>query len=319
MTAGSDSRDDAAVPAPLEVNPLDAARSPELVNRRGVRLLGRRYGIGVMAVVSVFSLLLTSWVLIPFFPAAEIARDIFLSGFVGGFTNTVAIRMLFTQYWFLPGSGVLLKEKDAIILSLADTVEQHILNPDLIAGKVRDLSNGANTEPIAVAANAVVDELRPDLIAYVNAPPQREKMIASLHEEGGFWGGMANSLGLMPYEEVADRLAAGISAQIEDFEVTPEMVESALQEIGSIDEFVLQPNNPVLMKHYDTDVSLAQFMFDKLDVKQLVIDKLSAYDANEIRDIIAMNVREHLAWLEVFGVILGMAFAVVAAIIDALI
>ncbi|MFN2114803.1 MAG: DUF445 family protein [Anaerolineae bacterium] len=292
--------------------------SDAVFTRNGVRLGNRRFGIGEIAVMAVFTMLVASWALIRYFPAAEIARDIFLAGFVGGFTNTVAIRMLFTHYWYLPGSGVLLKEKDAIVLSLADTMEEHILNPDLIAGKVHELE--ANFEPAGAAsvANAVLDEIRPDLVAYANAPAQRERLVAALREEGGFWGGMANSLGLMTYDEVADRFAAGLSTQVAAFEITEDMVESALAHIGSLDDFVLKPGNPLLVKHYGTELSLAQLVFEKLDAKQLVVDKLSAYDAGEIRDIIARNIREHLAWLEVFGVILGMAFATVAAIVDAL-
>lgn len=293
--------------------------SPAVFNRSGVRLAGRRIGVGELAVLGVFVLLATSWAMIRYFPSAEVARDIFLAGFVGGFTNTVAIRMLFTHYWYLPGSGVLLKEKDSIIASLADTMEEHILNPELIEDRVHELAANMDPAKVAVAANAIIDEMRPDLVAYANAPEQRERMMATLHEEGGFWGSMANSLGLMTYDEVADRFAAGITLQIETFEISQEMVESALEHVGSLDDFVLQPGNPVLVKHYDTDMSLAQLLFEKLDAKQLVVDKLSSYDATEIRDIIARNIREHLAWLEVFGVILGMAFATVAAIVDALI
>jgi hypothetical protein len=123
----------------------------------------------------------------------------------------------------------------------------------------------------------------------------------------------------MTYEVVADRLTSGIARQIETFQITTEMVMAAMAKIGSLDEFVLQPGNPFVVKHYGTDRSLAQMLFQTLDAKQLVIDRLSTYEASEIRDIIAENIRDHLAWLQVFGVLLGMAFALLVAGIDYLV
>lgn len=298
------------------------SRRPRPLQYRAVNLhprldaLNRRVGIGTVAVLAVFGLLVTSWALMPAYPRAEVLRDVFLAGFVGGFTNTVAIRMLFTRYWFLPGSGVLLKEKDAIILSLADTMEAHILNPGLIETRVRQLAREIDKQAVADAINAIVDETRTDLILYVRAPEQRRQIVTALRDEGGFWGSLADSLGVMTYEVVADRLTTGIARQIESFTVTVPMVDAAMEKVGSLDDFILQPQNPFVLKHYGSDRSLAQLLFQTLDAKQLVIDRLTTYEPDEIRDIIADNIREHLAWLEVFGVLLGMAFATVAALVD---
>jgi hypothetical protein len=41
----------------------------------------------------------------------------------------------------------------------------------------------------------------------------------------------------------------------------------------------------------------------------MVADKLATYAPSRVRDIIEENVRSHLLWLEVFGVLLGMLFA----------
>ena len=109
-----------------------------------------------------------------------------------------------------------------------------------------------------------------------------------------------------------------ISEQVETFTVDEPMVERMLEQVGSLDEFLLQPDNPLVVKHLGSHDSLAQIVFERLDARQLVIDKLSTYEATEIRDIIAHHVREHMTWLEVFGVLLGMAFATAAALIDPL-
>lgn len=270
---------------------------------------GTQLGIGEVAVLVVFGLFVGSWALMARFPPMEVARDIFLAGFIGGFTDTVAIRMLFEHKWYLPGSGVLLKEREAIIASLADTMEEHILNPTLIERKVHEVAANLDRQRIADGLNVLVDEVRPDLIAFVNAPEQRAQIIAALHREGGFWGNMANSLGLMTYEVVADRLVAGIGEQVVAYRVDVALVDAALAKIGSLDDLVLRPGNPLIERHYGADKSLAQVAFEKLDAKNLVIERLSAYDATQIRDIVADNVAEHLGWLQVFGCLLGMTIA----------
>lgn len=278
----------------------------------------RRLEVGELAVLGVFLLLVASWVAMWRYPRAEIPRDIFLAGFVGGFTNTVAIRMLFERYRYLPGSGVLLKEREAIIATLADTMEEHILNPGLVEDRLREITGAIDRARIAATVNSVIDELRGDLVAFVNAPEQKGRIDAAIREEGGFWGDLADSVGLVTYRDVADRLCAGITGQIDAFRVDEPMIDAALAKIGSLDELLLRPGHPLVQAHYGTEQSVAQLVFERMDMRQLVVDRLSAYDAAQIRDIISSNIREHLAWLEVFGVLLGLAFATVAALVDGL-
>lgn len=276
------------------------------------------FEIGELVVAAAFALMVAAWALGARFPRADIAQNILMAGFVGGFTNTVAIRMLFTRHWFLPGSGVLLKERDAIIVSLADTMEQHILNPRLIESRVVELAGQVDRERVADVLNGLLDETRSDLIDFARAPEQRRQIVAALKVEGGFWGSMADALGIVTYDVVADRLTAGLAEQIRRFRITGALVEAALARVGSLDSLILQPGHPFVAKHYGTERSLAQAVFEALDAKQLVIDRLSTYDAEAIRDIVSDNIRKHLAWLQVFGVLLGMAFAAVIEIIDAL-
>jgi uncharacterized membrane-anchored protein YjiN (DUF445 family) len=287
-----------------------------MISKEGVMVRGHRVGIGEIAVLVVFGLFVGSWALMLRFPWAEVPRAIFMAGFIGGFTDTVAIRMLFEHKWYLPGSGVLLKERDAIIATLADTMEEHILNPALIEGKVHELARNLDRDRIAAGANDVIDEIRPDLIAYVSAPEQRAQIIAALRREGGFWGAMADSIGLVTYDVLTDRLVDGIAQQINAFRVDAAMVDKALAKVGSVDDLVLKPGNPLIARHYGADRSLAQILFEKLDAKQLVIDKLSAYDATKIRDIVADNVADHLGWLQVFGCLLGMLIATLMLLVQ---
>ncbi len=283
-----------------------------------IESLNRRVGIGRLAVGFAFVMVVVTMIGSARLGWPEWPQIIVQAGFIGGFTDTVAIHMIFTKVWFLPGSGVLINQREALIRSLADTMERHILNPSLIEAKVREMSQNLDKPRLLAGANALVDEIRPDLIAFINAPEQKARISAAVREEGGFWGDMANAVGMVTYDAIADRICAGLTTQIRRFEVDADTLDKAMTYIGSIEEFLVEPGNPLVRRHYGSEQSIVQIAFERMDVKQLVIDKLSAYDANQIRDIISENIREHLAWLQVFGVLLGMAMATLILLLNAL-
>lgn len=285
------------------------------------RILGRDVRVGTMA-VGLTGLAVVACTVAMAFTADDrgllVLRNIALMGFIGGFTNTLAIRMLFEEIPFVPGSGILLREKDRIIASLADTMEEHILNPALVEARVREITGDIDRERMARAINGLLDELRPVLVAMVDTPEHRVLVRASLEQEGGALGQLADRLGIVTYQDLSDRLLAAIAEQVEAFTIDEDMVDAVLGQVGSVDEFLLQPGNPLVRKHLGSESSLAQIVFERLDARQLVIDRLSSYEATEIRDIIAHHVREHMTWLELFGVLLGMALALLAALLDPL-
>lgn len=176
--------------------------------------VNRRIGIGLLTVLTAFlAVLVSTWGMV-YHGWPEWIQSVVLAGFIGGFTDTVAIHMLFTRVRFLPGSGVLLTQRDKIIASLADTMERHILNPQLIERKVQDLAANLDRARLLATANLVVDEVRPDLIAFINAPEQRAQITAAIRREGGFWGDMAHAIGVVTYDTVADRICQGLTRQM---------------------------------------------------------------------------------------------------------
>lgn len=289
--------------------------------RDSFSLFGREVRVGTLAVASTGVAFVACTIAMAFTEddaLLMVLRTIFMMGFVGGFTNTLAIRMLFEEIPFVPGSGILLRERERIIASLADTMEEHILNPELVEDRVREITGDIDRERLAIALNGLLDELRPVLVEMVDTPEHRALVRASLEEEGGALGQLADRLGIVTYENLAGKLLVGVAEQVEAFRVDEPMVDRVFEQVGSLDEFLLQPENPLVVKHLGSRDSLAQIVFQRLDARQLVIDKLSTYEAKEIRDIIAHHVREHMTWLEVFGVLLGMAFATLAALLDPL-
>jgi uncharacterized membrane protein YheB (UPF0754 family) len=155
----------------------------------------------------------------------------------------------------------------------------------------------------------VVDELRGEVIAFISAPEQKTMITKAVQQEGGFLADMAHASGIITYDNVAERIQAGLIKQARQFRLSHQLLEAATLHVGTLEEFLLEPGNPLIRRHYGSEQSVAHLLFEKLDARQMVIEKLSRYEAEQIRDIVSESIKEHLAWLEVFGVILGMLIA----------
>jgi len=138
--------------------------------------------------------------------------------------------MLFSKYWFLPGSGVLLKKKDSIVRSLANTVEAHIINPELIEDKIRQVLKelDLDKERTAKAFNMVIDEVRQPLLSYATSEEMKKRFIGALEREGGVLGEIANYFGIIEYEKVADIFRNRLAERIQEFAIDTSMVKAVV-------------------------------------------------------------------------------------------
>jgi len=235
---------------------------------------------------------------------------VLLCGFIGGCTNTIAIKMLFNRYWYLPGSGVILKRRRQIIDALAVSVERYIINPEMLEKRLREALRRVDVERLRGALNAVLDEFRADLLEYVQSEEVHSRIRRAIGEQLGFFGRVVHWTGIKDLDVAADDLQEYLSSRVMEFKVTPEFVNAIIEKTGTLEEFLFKENNLLVQKHYGSSESLVKIFLGKLDVRSTVVDKLSEYPPEKIRDIVSENIRKHLAWLEVFGVILGMAFSV---------
>ncbi len=241
-------------------------------------------------------------------PYSAMIIQVFLGGFIGGVTNKIAITMLFERKWFLPGSGVLLKEHHRIVHSLARTVESHLISSEMIQEELRKLLQPVKIEKAEKILNSVLNEFRDDVIGYLRSENVRHEITDGLRNNLGFLGKFLNVTRIKEYEEMADTIIAELESRLSGFRVSRQMLAKTIQRIGTLEDFLFMPRNEILMKHYQTDKSLMQLLFEKINIREMVIDRLSTYKPSQVRDIIEENIRAHLLWLEVFGVILGMLF-----------
>lgn len=273
--------------------------------------LFKSIGVGTLSLALVFAAFAVSLCLSAGIPAFIPWSRVFLGGFIGGFTNRVAIRMLFTRYRLLPGSGVLLKRRDEIIGSLADMVETHLMNPGMVEDKFREAIRRVRLDDIRNGAAAVVDEFKAVLLEYVNSRAAHEKVAAMLREKLGAGGRLLDVTGIKDIDVMAHEILDVIDEQIGGFEVTEGICEAVMERAGGLEGFFFDRDNPLLVKNLGSRESLASLVFSRLDVRAMVVDKLSRYPSEKVRDIIEDSVKEHLVWLELFGVVLGAAFSAV--------
>ena len=235
--------------------------------------------------------------------------NVFLGGFIGGVTNKIAIVMLFDRKWFLPGSGVLLKKHREIVDSLADTVESHLVNAEMIQEELRKILAPVKIENAERILNRIIDEFRDDLRNHLRSERTRLNIEDSLRTRLGFLGKFLNVTRIKEYEEMTDTIVAEIDRHLAEFKITKAMLVKAIEKIGTVEDFFFKPHNELLESHFKTEKSLSQLLFEKINIRAMVVERLSEYRPAEVRDIIEQNVRDHLLWLEVFGVILGMFFS----------
>ncbi len=243
------------------------------------------------------------------FPSQGLVIQVLLGGFIGGITNKIAITMLFERKWYLPGSGVLLKKHQAIVRSLARTVEKHLVNSEMLQEELRRLLAPVNSEKAEQIINNVIDEFRGTVRDYLATQKVHDEVRDALRTKLGFLGAFLHLTRIKEYDEMTDAIVEELQDRLDRLRVTQAMLHTVMEKVGTLEDFLFQPNNELILRHYHTDRSIAQLLFDNIDIEGMVAGKLTNYAPSRVRDIIEENIRAHLLWLEVFGVLLGMLFA----------
>jgi len=273
---------------------------------RGIRFLARYLILIVFILLCASLFAYLSGVVYPF---SSFFVQVLAGGYIGGVTNKIAIKMLFEKDWYLPGSGVLLKKHREIIESLATTVEAHLVSTEMLQEELRKLLSPLKIVKVERILNAAIEDFRGDIRDFLRSGTTRNEITKTLRTRLGFLGKFLNVTRIREYEEMADTIVAELDARISDFRVSRQMLAKVIQRIGTLDDFLFRPKNELIITHYNTDKSVAELLLQKINIRKMVIDNLSAYRPSQVKDIIEDNVRPHLLWLEVFGVFLGMLFA----------
>src|SRR6202043_1773013 len=71
---------------------------------------------------------------------AEFVRSMAEAALIGGLCDYIALKMIFEQRWYLPGSGVLPRNREKLIDGIASTIEKEWLTPQMIGDKLNQMN-----------------------------------------------------------------------------------------------------------------------------------------------------------------------------------
>lgn len=310
-TAGpSTARPDAASAEPARARPDAASAGPPAT----VVLLARRVRVGTLALAATLATAAIAASLGRVHPMAGSVRDVALFGFAGGLAVALAHRLPYTRMALVPGSGLLLARRAALETAVADAVAARLADPAAVGRIVRDVAARLAPDDVARVANGVLDALRPELVALIDAPAQRARLRAMIEHRGGRLGGMADALGVVSYDAVVGRIVDALVAEVRALTIQPAQVEAALERLGPFDALVLQPGHPRLVGLTGPDRALLDVAVERFDVRQRIREALARPSDAEVAALLARQVGEPATWLEVFGIGIGAIVGVVAEV-----
>ena len=195
-----------------------------------------------------------------------------LFGFAGGFTNWLAIKMLFDQIPFLVGSGVIPRRFKEIRETVKNTIMNTFFDEAYLQAYIRDRSKGLlESFDLGAKLTAMLDKPEMDTLLLTKLEEAGETPTgAMLKMASGMMGGYA---GMVP------------------------MIKPMLA--GFADEIV-----PLLAKTFDAG-DLVKIETVRAEIDRLMTEKLKLLTPAIVKRLMEEVIREHLGWLIVWGNVFG--------------
>lgn len=245
-------------------------------------------------------------------------RILSVSGLIGYGTNYVAITMLFKPVKKRPllGHGLIPAQKERISIRLAQTVSEDLINPEIIKQKLHESDaisryRKSSTRYIKtiIDDSAFRAELKAWTYRYVDDMIANPEIRSALAEK--ILIQIEHSVQKTSLEKAALRAYTFIKGQrmqqiIEDaLTGMPDSVETGLDRFDDfLDELPEHiEKNSATIEQFVTSMLYA--LINKLDVKNLVEDKLRRYDEQRLSDLIWNATNEQLHYIQYLGAVLG--------------
>jgi uncharacterized membrane-anchored protein YjiN (DUF445 family) len=269
---------------------------------------------------------LVAWAVLrltPWHTTAEMVVAIAEAALIGGLCDYIALKMIFERRWYLPGSGVLPRNREKLINGISSTIEKEWLTPQMIGDKLNQMNLvgrlGSALEEVNVdefLAQPAFDRLLNRAAMYFEAPEVVDRLEAFLRKAlPNSWRRVYSALNRVGLKSISSQFASNLRSRLPQLRNDKELMatlESAVHEVGQ------QLHDPESSAHelasriIDTFVSRA-VETSRGQIGEMVRENLNKLDDERIRFQIESKTRTHLDWIRVngglFGAFFGLLFA----------
>lgn len=250
-------------------------------------------------------------------PLEGLLRIVAVSGLIGFVTNWLAITMLFNPRVERPlfGQGLIPAQRERVIYRLATAVSEELINEEIIKQKIEENQIIPKYREMALGVTRGVledPEFRSDLKALTSgylqtvltSPEVRTRIVAFIVEKiEAYVGQGVGGLALKAYryvneEDFTRRIDAAIEALPTQLDVVLDEMDALLDRIPEKIESRSED-----IEAWATRVVLG--FVENLDVYNMVMSNMMAYDEGRLEDLIKKSSNEQLNYIKYLGGILG--------------
>ncbi len=240
---------------------------------------------------------------------------------IGSFVDFIAIQMLFRRMWFLPGSGVIPRNRIRIIEGLARSVEEEWLTPDVIKSKLAGLDLG---ELVGRALEHLRDndEILQEILkqiaigaaSWIDSKEFLDYLSAQVKARTGRVGAVANAVGLIDHDVIAADIAHSLLDQVKGLPANEAVRKRIQEELGRSAEDVRSDED--LKSRFDRiKMQVVEYMLASMQgrIHEMVLENLMRFSDDDIREMFETKTKSHLEWIRVNGAIFGGLFGALFA------
>ena len=267
-----------------------------------------------------------AWIVLRFTPwrtSAELVVAIAEAALIGGLCDYIALKMIFERKWYLPGSGVLPRNREKLIIGISSTIEKEWLTPQMIGDKLNRMNLvgrlGTALEEVDLAeflAQPAFDRLLNRAATYFEAPEVVDRLETFLRKAlPNSYRRVYAALNRIGVKSISSQVALNLRTRLPQLRNDPELMEtleSAVHEIGQQLHDPESPAHELASRIIDTFVERA-VATSRGQIAEMVKENLMKLDDEKIRFQIESKTRRHLDWIRVngglFGAFFGLLFA----------
>jgi uncharacterized membrane-anchored protein YjiN (DUF445 family) len=267
-----------------------------------------------------------AWAALRFTPwrsPAEMVVAISEAALIGGLCDYIALKMIFERKWYLPGSGVLPRNRIKLINGISSTIEKEWLTPAMIGDKLNRMNLvgrlGTALEEVSMEeflATPAFERLLNRAAMYFEAPEVVDRLETFLRKAlPNSYRRIYSALNRIGVKSISSQVASNLRTRLPQLRNDPELMatlESVVHEIGQQLHDPESPAHELASRVIDTFVERA-VATSRGQIADMVKENLMKLDDEKIRYQIESKTRQHLDWIRVngglFGAIFGLMFA----------